>query len=389
LTTVQANEPPGYQVIASACIRCAGCATVAPGLFEVGPRAARASRAPASPLEHGLSRAAALLCPSGAIVRGGEHAGAATPPSRARQVLADSIYHHSLIEAENVRWRMGDLPLEAIDASQVTDGLRRLVRQVALSEATTFTASTRFLHEFADDADLSQWIAVWLYEEGRHPQAMMAWLSALGESVAGPDLVRARATTPFIRSRSGTLVMNVISEVIAAGRYLALARRAPEPALARIAAWLAADEARHGATFFRYARRQLERSTDVEAEKLVALKVLYFWLFERSEVQHPVNLFGDTAHRDPLLASAMDSMGLDTPRLERRLCGVVGELIELPLEGPEAVMPALRAQAARSRLGHARSLREATGGPSAAEVLVGSAPTQSRDPAARSGGTHG
>ena len=147
--------------------------------------------------------------------------------------------------------------------------------------------------------------------------------------------------------------MNVVSEMVAAARYLALSRHRPEPALGVIAGWLAADEARHGATFFAYARRWLAQSRHLEADRLDALKVLYFWLFESEQVQHPVNLFRDKARGDPALAEAMESMRVEAPRLERRLCAVVGHLIGIPLVGPDDVMPALRTQAQRVRAGHA------------------------------------
>lgn len=354
-----------FDVVESACIRCAGCSTIAPGLFRIGPAAAAVARQPSTETERAAARAATLCCPTSAIVACEGEAmdapEAAANGAGARGFLDGAIYLHAFVEAEGVRWRMADLPLDALDRAAVTPDLRRLVREIALSELTTFSASRRFLSEFADDADLSQWIAVWLYEETRHPQAMMRWLMAVGEDVAPTEIVRARATAPFIRSRTGTLVMNVISEAIAAARYLGFSRHGHEPSLQKISRLLAADEARHGATFFAYARRRIDASTDPDTDRLDALKVLYFWLFEADNLQHPVNMFQTKAIADEELARAIERMRIDRDKVQRRVCAIVGELVGLPLDGPEAVMPALRALAAEARAGRAGARRASEG----------------------------
>jgi ferredoxin len=58
-----------YEVDARKCIRCAACATVAPGLFVVDGPAARAVRAPADDAERWSCEAALLLCPTSTIRR--------------------------------------------------------------------------------------------------------------------------------------------------------------------------------------------------------------------------------------------------------------------------------------------------------------------------------
>lgn len=357
-----AERPPRLVVNEAACIRCATCATVAPGLFRLGPAAAFPVRLPDSAEEAHLARAAMLLCPTSAIIaeraaRPADEALPPAPPSTTNPALLaerpvpldEPFAYHAFLEAETARWRMADFPLDQLEPSLATPGLRRLVREAALSELTTFTASRRFLQEFSDDADLSQWIAVWLYEESRHPQVLIRWLTALGERVGSDEIVRSRATAPFIRSRMGTLVMNVISEVIAASRYLALMRSRKEPALTRIAGWLAADESRHGASFYAYARRRLLGAEEPEVERLDALKVLYFWMFEGDAVQHPVNQFRARTQGDGEMGEAAEVMRAEWPPLSRRVCAIVGALIDLPMSGPEDVMAMLREQSERSR----------------------------------------
>jgi hypothetical protein len=196
---------------------------------------------------------------------------------------------------------------------------------MAFSEQTTFSATQKFLHAFADDVDFSQWMSVWFYEETRHPLVLMRWLAALGERCDSEFVARGRVSTPFMRSRMGTLVTNVISEVNAASAYatLAVAVEDEEPVLAGIARRLSTDEARHASSFYRYAARRIERSSRPDRERLDAVKVLHFWLHENEQVTHPVNqaLRRVSAHRD-----------LAPVGVRERVAAIIGTLVDLPLQ---------------------------------------------------------
>jgi hypothetical protein len=232
-------------------------------------------------------------------------------------------------EAERVRWRMHDLPWSSMRRDRVTPELVELVREIAASEATTFSATQRFLHEFADDVELTNWIAVWFYEETKHPEALSRWLAELGASIDDRAMRRARVTAPFMRSKMGTLVMNVISEMVASTRYIGLAARSPEPVLARLAEHLAGDEARHAASFFTFARHRLARSQDREQDVRDALKVLHLWAKDPGHVQHPINLLKGAAP------------GFETVR--NRVVRMIGLLVGIPLKTPEDVLDQLKA----------------------------------------------
>src|SRR5262249_23313608 len=52
---------------------------------------------------------------------------------------------------------------------------------------------------------------------------------------------------------------------------------------------LAADEARHAASFYAFARKHLERSRDPELDRRDGLKIAYAWFHDNSHVRHPVN----------------------------------------------------------------------------------------------------
>jgi Fatty acid desaturase len=246
-------------------------------------------------------------------------------------LLGDGLFCKLFEEAERVRWRMTDMPWHELERDKVSPGLLGLVREVTASELTTFSATRRFLQEFADDADLSQWMAVWFYEETKHPQVLMRWLSAFGQSFDSAFVLRGRATAPFMKSRFGTLVTNVISELVASASYLSLSRHSPEPVLAQIAKNLAADEARHAASFYAYARRMLERSPNPDALRIDGLKVLYMWFVDNDRVSHPVNEFHGRAAERPATKTAFSEMRLSVEPVNDRAFRMIGTLLGLSI----------------------------------------------------------
>ncbi|HVE82922.1 MAG TPA: hypothetical protein VND93_08750, partial [Myxococcales bacterium] len=138
---------------------------------------------------------------------------------------------------------------------------------------------------------------------------------------------------------------NVISEITAAMAYLNLARVSPEPLLSGLCRRIAADEARHSASFFRYARRRLESSADVERERLDAVKVLHFWLNESNSVTHPVNQTMDRLRAMP----GVDPEHIpDFSVVRERACQAVGLLTGLPIHGPADAEPILTGLVARA-----------------------------------------
>jgi Rubrerythrin len=239
-------------------------------------------------------------------------------------VIAESLCYRLSDEAERVRWRMEDIPWAEIDRERAGPDLRALVREIAFSELTTTTATRRFLTELGDDPDFTQWISVWFYEETKHPQVLLRWLHHVGVTVDDKFLLRGRATAPFMKSRMGTLVTNVISEIVASSAYRHLQAHSSEPVLARIAKQLAADEARHAASFYAYAERHLERSTERDADRRDALKVLHLWFQHNEQVTHPVNEFYARNQ------GAMPELAFE--RIPRdRIIRLIGTLVKLPL----------------------------------------------------------
>ena len=193
--------------------------------------------------------------------------------------------------AEQARWQMADVRFDRIALDRVTPALCETVKQAAYAELTTASATRRFLTDFADDTELTHWMSVWFYEETRHPNVLLRWLERVGVRVDDEFMRQGRGTAPFMKSRMGTLVTNIISELVAAASYRRLAELAGEPVIESIATNLSADESRHAASFYAFAQRHLELSANPDDDRRDALKVVYAWLGDTEHVRHPVNEF--------------------------------------------------------------------------------------------------
>lgn len=322
----------------SRCIRCAACSSLAPDIFDIRHGRAVVKRKPNQP-EMPLCEAAVLNCPTGAIRSKAESLEHETEDAPRQTSEKADLFEVLALEAEAVRWKLGDLDWSAINPSAVPSDLRNLVREMAFSEHATYSATQRFLQDFYDDVEVTRWIALWFYEETRHPHVLMRWLEACGERFPQDFVQRARVSTPFMKSRTGTLVTNVISEVTAAHAYHTLARTSAEPVLAQVALNIAGDEARHAASFYRFARARIEGAVKPERERLDGLKVLSAWLSGSASVTHPVNQMLQRLEESPPVAVT----GIDFGSVQSRVIRIIGLLLDLPLRNPGDVDAQLRA----------------------------------------------
>ncbi|HVE83368.1 MAG TPA: hypothetical protein VND93_10995, partial [Myxococcales bacterium] len=122
-------------------------------------------------------------------------------------------YRELMETAEAARWKVSDVPWGSFRAERLSPGLSMVVREMAFYEQATFSATQRFMQAFSDDLDFTQWVSVWFYEETRHPLVLMRWAELAGGSFDAAFVARGRVSAPFMRSRMGTLVTNVISEI--------------------------------------------------------------------------------------------------------------------------------------------------------------------------------
>jgi hypothetical protein len=307
------------------CTRCGACET------------SRVTRQPVES-ERVFVLASRWVCPTDAIRIRKDETGPEKRESAAPVVTAP-LFDELATGAERVRWSLGAIPWQDIDTKKMPADLVSVVREMAFSENATYSATQRFLDSFFDDVDFSQWIAVWFYEETRHPHVLLEWLRRLGQPAPTDFVVKGRVSTPFMKSVVGTLVTNVISEVTAAQAYRRLARTSPEPVLGGIARLIAGDEARHAASFFRFASRALAAAPPEQArrDRARGLEVLQAWLGGAAHTTHPV-----AQMMERLDGVDLGELDLGFAAVKKRVVRVVGLLLDLPLRHDEDVALVLR-----------------------------------------------
>ncbi len=280
-----------------------------------------------------------MICPTDAIRMSAEEDFA-----RGAHPEVERLFDDLAIGAERVRWSLGAVPWRDLDPARAPAHLRAVVREMAFSENATYSATQRFLESFFDDVDFTQWIAVWFYEETRHPHVLVEWLRRVGEPVGGDFVLKGRVSTPFMRSTVGTLVTNIVSEITAAQAYRHLSRTSPEPVLAGLARLISGDEARHAASFFRFASKVLASipADAARRERARGLEVLQAWLGGMGQATHPV-----AQMLERLDQSDDRSLDMDFASVRARVVRVVGLLLDLPVRREQDVALVLRDLLAR------------------------------------------
>jgi hypothetical protein len=269
-----------------------------------------------------------------------------------RSIYDDGIYYRLFAEAELVRWKMTDYAWSSVKKAEVAPSWIALVRETLIGELTTFSATERFFADFATDVDFTQWLTLWLYEETKHPSALLRWLDVFGDKFDSRFMLQGRQSLPLMPSRVGTLATNIVSEMVAATLYITVASQPSiDPVLRQICRNVGGDEARHAASFFSYARKYLARSETPAQDKLMALKVLYFWITPglNARVGHPVNLLAKRYCSMPLLAEALPTEAVRSAldATYKRACRVFEALLGVQLRDADDVndqMAALECQ---------------------------------------------
>ncbi len=251
------------------------------------------------------------------------------------------LYDTLLKQSDSVRWRISDIPWTEIDPTRASPALRAMVREIALSEFTTFSGARNYLDLFSDDFDFTQWVTVWQFEETRHPHVLSRWLACCGAPIDDNTAMQARATDPFSRSRVATLTAGVISEMSASASYQKMYESATEPVLRQIGSYLASDEARHASGFFTYATREIARAVRPDRERANVLRMLHLWLRRSDDVTHPFAVLQKRVESDAELAGYAGVFTAVAAGLRERICLVIGNMVGIPRLAPDEVLTRL------------------------------------------------
>jgi hypothetical protein len=255
------------------------------------------------------------------------------PEANMRAVVNDSfkdLSYYSLFDvAEKARWKIADLAWSDFDKSKVDIELITLVKTMTIGECTTFSATRSFMDLFADDLDFTQWLAVWFYEETKHPHVLIRWLSCAGESIGEQELLAAREITPMTKSGVEMLTFNIVSEIVAASLYQSFAKIVSEPLLKEILMFLSKDEMRHSVGFEHYCKVYINNSPNPEKEKLRCVRATWAFMQDDSFVQHPVYI---------TLNRVKNVLGENMMvRMRQQIVARIAKMINVPLFNPEEI----------------------------------------------------
>lgn len=281
------------------------------------------------------------------------------PPSHDRDIddiLSELSYYELYDIAENARWKMSDIPWETIDRSLVDERLIGLVEGIAFGELTTYSATHSFMNLFVDDIDFTQWLAVWLYEETKHPHVLAKWLSHLGHPLSASFFRQGRKIAPMTGSKVEMLTFNIISEIVATTNYTRTSKIVSEPVMKLILHKLGQDEMRHSQGFEHYCKQVIRNSQDPERERVACLRATWAFLHNDHAIAHPVFLANNSVEGIADDALVQRTHQRIRAQVTRRISGVVG----IDLREPDAVYDVYREVKAAYR-GSKRPSSEAVG----------------------------
>ena len=210
----------------------------------------------------------------------------------------------------DVRWRDIDTAAAHRDPELLSH-----LRDAALIEAYHPVHLQRLLAETWQDVDAGVVFSLELYEGFKHFHALRTYLDRVGyqPALTDDDVVRmrreARAADSGAYDLIERLVEFMLSEHLAAYFFRRLGERTPEPVLAELLTFIAADEVRHAQS----AADLLEKR--IAADPSIATRVL--------EAATSFHHFGERAIGDVPVALPGDPLAIRSfARRVERLCGV-------------------------------------------------------------------
>lgn len=197
------------------------------------------------------------------------------------------LYEKFFSKLEKVRWNLEqDIAWNTINASLITDEQKELIRNVCMTEIGALFAAESFIRDFYDDIDFSCFVSVWYYEEMKHFMVLKKYLSCVGVEITEEELQHLRMSIPE-SSQEAILMIHFLSEHLLASWYHGISDWLKEAVGKDIFLRIAADEVRHGQSYFEFIQKSLVK----KPESLVKyLQAAMFMLNPRSLGKHAVTL---------------------------------------------------------------------------------------------------
>jgi hypothetical protein len=201
----------------------------------------------------------------------------------------DMTYNKIFDWFETTRWNWKEIDFDKLNPELLSETEVDFLTEAAIIEFGTLPGAHNFLREWEGETSFSSWALMWGAEEARHSLVQARYLDRLGIKVRSKHALYKRQPYPMGDTRTGTLMMNIISEARASELYHRLAAETREPVIKRIWKLLGRDESRHARAFYVFTDELCKTSKQSQID---ALKMAYVWLADRKEgIKHPAGHF--------------------------------------------------------------------------------------------------
>jgi len=178
---------------------------------------------------------------------------------------------------ERMLWKLSDLPWDRIDRHQLDTGTVAAVQAAMLVESHNPVYASTLLAKFRLDYKMTNFLAVWTYEEFKHFAGLKTYLEATDSvppAALQAELAATRAGDWLIPDHYTDIMMAtyaMVQELVTGIFYKNFALRVKEPVLKTLLSQIGKDEYRHCQFYFDYAKQILDRDRSRMAEIDVAL----------------------------------------------------------------------------------------------------------------------
>jgi hypothetical protein len=165
---------------------------------------------------------------------------------------------------ERVLWKLSDIPWDRIDRRAIDAPTLAAVRGAMLVESHNPVFASTLLARSRNDLPMTDFLAVWTYEEFKHFAGLKAYLEVtetMSPHTLTAELHATRAGDWLIPDRYTDLMMAtyaMVQELVTGIFYKNFALRVHEPVLRALLAQIGKDEYRHCQFYFDYAKRLLD-----------------------------------------------------------------------------------------------------------------------------------
>jgi hypothetical protein len=178
--------------------------------------------------------------------------------------LPTQAFGQVFMNHERMLWLLSDVPWDQIDRNCIDEPTLAAIRGAMLIESHNPVYASHLLMRFRNDFPMTNFLALWTYEEFKHFAGLKAYLDfAEGRPLNSvtEELVETRSGEWSLPAHYTDLMLTtytMVQELVTGIFYKSFAQRVREPVLRNLLAQIGRDEYRHCQFYFDYSKRLLD-----------------------------------------------------------------------------------------------------------------------------------